>query len=286
MDPEEYSRIAASENSHWWYRTVRRLLADVVSPLLVPETGRYLDAGCGPGGNSSWVPSGRFQIFGLDIADEAVQYARRMRPEMKVVRAGIERIPFADASFDGLQSITVLCHELVESEEAALREYARVLRPAGLLLCIEPAFEIFRRSHDRVVQARRRYRLTDLTERIASSGFEVIFGTYFFAILSLPALALAIADRVMGRRTYRSDLQRSGLLDPLFWAAGSAERALVRASARKTLASARRKSESPMLEPENPMLEAENGMLGSASKKPGRPPLPIGTSVFVVAQKK
>ena len=54
MEVEEYARIAAAEDDHWWYRNTRALMADLLAPWL--GTGqRILDAGCGPGGNGAWL---------------------------------------------------------------------------------------------------------------------------------------------------------------------------------------------------------------------------------------
>jgi hypothetical protein len=54
----EYARIAAAEDDHWWYRNTRRLMADLLDPWLARDQ-RILDAGCGPGGNGSWLAGAR-----------------------------------------------------------------------------------------------------------------------------------------------------------------------------------------------------------------------------------
>ena len=54
METEEYARIAAAEDEHWWYRNMRALMAGLLAPWLA--TGQtILDAGCGPGGNGAWL---------------------------------------------------------------------------------------------------------------------------------------------------------------------------------------------------------------------------------------
>jgi len=251
MDVEEYGRIAQAEDAHWWYRAVRAVLSKAAERRLEPKTGRFLDAGCGPGGNSNWVP-GKFLVYGVDIAAEAVAYSAAKRPEMQVIRGSVTALPFKEESFDGVQSITVVCHTAVSSVQIALAEYHRVLRPGGLLLLVEPAFRIFRRSHDRVVRAERRFRLRELCEAVEDAGFDIFAATYFFACLAPAALALALVDRASGGSGHKSDLERPSALDPIFEKLAAVEIKL-----------------------------ASRGLSGE-----GRSVIPFGTSALVVAIRK
>ncbi len=248
MDAEEYRRIAEAEDSHWWYRGVRRLLATVSLGRLRAVTGRFLDAGCGPGGNSTWVPP-EFEVVGVDIAGEALRYASVKRPEMRLAQASVTALPFRDATFDAVQSITVVCHSAVGSVESAFSEYRRVLRPGGLLAVVEPAFEVFRRPHDRVVSAERRFRVPELRKALEDLAFEVVTATYFFACLTPAALALAALDRFSPTPQRKSDLERSGLVDPVF------ER----------------------------LCDLEVRVVRRRLEKGGKPLIPFGTSAVVVA---
>ena len=54
METEEYARIAAVEDDHWWYRNTRALVGEMLAPWLGRDQ-RTLDAGCGPGGNGAWL---------------------------------------------------------------------------------------------------------------------------------------------------------------------------------------------------------------------------------------
>lgn len=78
---------------------------------------------------------------GLDLALDPLIAARRGLSPVQRRRAAFangeaERMPFADAAFDGVFCIDVLHH--AASQEGMLAEAARVLRPGGRLLCIEP----------------------------------------------------------------------------------------------------------------------------------------------------
>jgi SAM-dependent methyltransferase len=52
-----------------------------------------------------------------------------------------EKLPFADASVDGVIYMNALHHVPVEGQEKAMAEAARVLKPGGTLLIVEPLAE-------------------------------------------------------------------------------------------------------------------------------------------------
>jgi SAM-dependent methyltransferase len=79
---------------------------------------------------------------------------REVRPSAEIVDAGVERLPFPDASFDTVVVTFVLCS--VPEQGAALSEITRVLKPEGRLLFLEHV-----RSDDAKV-AKRQDRITPL----------------------------------------------------------------------------------------------------------------------------
>ncbi|MFP4144223.1 MAG: class I SAM-dependent methyltransferase [Phycisphaeraceae bacterium] len=115
--------------------------AAVVERLVdLGATGHLLDLGTGPG-HIPILACHRFpgvRITAIDAARSMLDIARE-----KIARAGYElritleiadakRLPYADASFDGVLSNTILHH--LADPAAMLREAVRVLRPGGLLM--------------------------------------------------------------------------------------------------------------------------------------------------------
>ena len=224
MELEEYDRIAGSEATHWWYRATRAVMSDALTPWLRPGID-VLDAGCGPGGNGAWLlPLGR--VVGLDTSREALRLLRSRHPAVESVEGTVEAMPFPDAAFDVVLAITVL--NLVEDDTAAAGEIARVLRPGGVALVLEPALPALRRGHDEVVHTRRRYRVNELAARLAAQRLVVRRATYCHSYLAPPAAVLALLDQRRSREAQaRSDLERPRF-DAVFSALAAAERRLLR----------------------------------------------------------
>ena len=196
MEVEEYARIAAVEDDHWWYRNTRALAADLLGPWL-HRTERVLDAGCGPGGNGAWLAD-HGAVVGVDLSSDALAFVRARRPSTTPVQASIDALPFADRAYDAVVGLTVLY--TVPDDARAVRELARVTKPGGAVLLVEPAFEALGRAHDATVHGRRRYRRGGLAALATAAGLTVQRCTYAYSFLAPPAATLGAVDRVRGRR--------------------------------------------------------------------------------------
>jgi SAM-dependent methyltransferase len=133
----------------------------------------------------------------------------------------------ADESFDVVVDITVLC--CIPDDRAAVRELARVLRPGGVLLLWEPAFERFRRGHDRGAHVIHRYRQRELVALAESAGLSVRRATYSYSFLTPAAALMSAWFRLnpVSPIEAPSDYDRR-TLDPLFSRLARIERRVLR----------------------------------------------------------
>jgi SAM-dependent methyltransferase len=129
------------QRDFWWNRDFMALMAERWGLASVRSV---LDAGCGIG---HWgrvlAPflSPDAALVGVDREPEWVEKAAALAKEKGLNRfsyqqGDVNALPFGDASFDLVTCQTLLIH--VPDPRATLREFARVLKPGGLLALCEP----------------------------------------------------------------------------------------------------------------------------------------------------
>jgi 2-polyprenyl-3-methyl-5-hydroxy-6-metoxy-1,4-benzoquinol methylase len=103
----------------------------------------WLDAGCGTGTLARWLATRGCSVLGVDAASEMVTAANQSAQahhnsdRLSFVRiTTIARLALDDRSLDGILCSSVL--EYVPDPSACLTEFARVLKPGGLLLVSVP----------------------------------------------------------------------------------------------------------------------------------------------------
>jgi SAM-dependent methyltransferase len=194
MEREQYAIMARREERHWWYAGMRRVALAVLEHALAGQTGlRILDAGCGTGGTT--IELRRFgDVVGVDLAWEALEPAHG-RGLSGLARASIERLPFADASFDVATSFEVVYHLGVANDRSALHEIRRVLKPGGLFMLRVPAHDWLRGEHDRLVHTRHRYSRDEVSSKLIDAGFDVERLSWANTVLFPPAVLKRLLER-------------------------------------------------------------------------------------------
>lgn len=223
MEMAEYRRMAETEETHWWYAATRALLRDLLEPLL-PEGGTFLDVGAGTGATGAWLAD-HGTLIAADFEFEALLLSRERHPHQLPLTADARRLPLADASVDALLCVTVLCHQSIESPIEVVREFARVVRPGGVVCLWEPGVRRMRRAHDRVTHTGRRFSRNDLATCAGDAGLDVTRSTGAHSYLVPPAFVKSVFER--GEVASDLDEHQSGLGGVLGQLA-RAERSLLR----------------------------------------------------------
>ena len=154
-----WGRIFASGYDRFMAATEEAGLRDRRRRLLSGASGRVVELGAGTGANA---PLYGPEVTELVLTEPEEPMARRLRakagPSARVVEAPAEKLPFDDSSFDTAVCTLVLC--TVPSQEAALSEIRRVLKPGGKLLFMEHV------RWDEPKRAKWQDRLTPLQKRV------------------------------------------------------------------------------------------------------------------------
>jgi SAM-dependent methyltransferase len=201
VDPLLLRQNLELEECHWWFVARRRILLGVLERNLDPKGGlQILDAGCG--GGATMESLRRYgSVRGIEISEEAVEYNRERGREVGL--GSIERMPFADSSFDLALALDVIEH--LPDDLPALRELFRTLRPGGSLLVTVPALRMLWSAHDVANGHYRRYTLGELQGQVETVGFEVVSATYFNTLL-FPLILVFRWFRRLRPKSIASDL--------------------------------------------------------------------------------
>ncbi|MFK0693061.1 class I SAM-dependent methyltransferase [Mesorhizobium sp. IMUNJ 23033] len=115
------------------------------SPLAVVRSVRssiaglkILDIGCGTGNFAGQVAAEGAEAVGVDPGVDAIRAAMEAVPQAKFFEGVAEALPFDNATFDIGIMINALHHVPEMAMQAALGEAARVIRPDGVVIIIEP----------------------------------------------------------------------------------------------------------------------------------------------------
>ncbi|MEN8247909.1 MAG: class I SAM-dependent methyltransferase [Bacteroidota bacterium] len=92
----------------------------------------FLDVGCGAGGASTMAKDRKAEVYGIDVADGLLSFARSRIPGGKFQVADIENLPYEDDMFDVIFAANSLQYS--EDRIAALHEIKRVCKPKGKVI--------------------------------------------------------------------------------------------------------------------------------------------------------
>ena len=240
------------EATHFWFRGFRRFVAPAVQELAGPRRDlRLLDCGCGTGHNlvSLLHPYGR--AFGFDLTPGGLMHAKATG--FPVARADMSRIPFQSRQFDIVTSFDVF--QYVHDDFAVMKEMARVLKPGGGLVVTAAALDVLRGGHAGTWPEVRRYTTARMRAIVEGAGLRVHRLTYLFASLFPAMLAVRLMRRDAGQSRGGSDPPAGPDND---W---------------------------EMKVPAAPINTALTWMLSGEAAVSRHVPMPVGSSVLVVAIK-
>jgi SAM-dependent methyltransferase len=124
-----YDEQFADELDH---KPLERGLLDAFCEMATP--GVIADIGCGPGHITRFLAERRDDVLGCDLSPEMIAIARRRNPRLPFAVASMVGLPYADSVWTGVVAMYSIIHLDPGERVQAFAEFARTLRPGGLLL--------------------------------------------------------------------------------------------------------------------------------------------------------
>ena len=198
MNPEEYNNLARVEEHHWFYagkREIVRFWINRCHPLMPSD--RLADCGAGTG-----IFAGEMralcQVMAVDDYEESLQLLTARLGKDAVLKGSCTALPLADNSVDVLTALDVIEH--VQDDQAAVKEFLRVLRPGGVAVITVPALMALWSDWDVTLRHHRRYNARTLRKTIPAS----------FELLQLNYINVAVLPIVFLIRKFRALKHRAG----------------------------------------------------------------------------
>ena len=180
------------EATHFWFRGFRRFVTPAIADIAGDRRDlRLLDCGCGTGHNLATLlrPYGR--AFGFDVTPGGLMLARAAG--VPLARADLGAIPFGSSRFDLVTSFDVL--QYVRDDAEAVKELARVLKPGGGLVLTAAALDVLQGGHAETWPERQRYTTTRMRAIVEGAGLKIRRMRYLFASLFPAMLIVRLAGR-------------------------------------------------------------------------------------------
>ena len=176
MQADELQRLAEVEDSMWYFKALNRRMLLPLAELADREAS-ILDAGCGTGGliKALQAYGPQWKISGLDYSPVACAFAQT-KTSAPIKQGSIEEIPFPDKQFDAVVSADVISQ--IEDGSIALQEFARVLKPGGILALNVAAYQWAWSYHDEINDTRHRFRRSELVALLIKAGFKLTLSSY------------------------------------------------------------------------------------------------------------
>jgi SAM-dependent methyltransferase len=165
--------------------------------------GHVLNAGCGAGSFTLRLLDAGYEVTSVDASEAFVERVRQLVGARGTVElADLHALRFEAGAFDAIVCGEVLEH--LDDDQTAVREFARVLKPGGVVLASVPANPWRYDWSDHWAGHRRRYTAAGLAERFTAAGFaDVDVTDYGFPLLGL-------YHRQVYRRMLKRRLERDG----------------------------------------------------------------------------
>ena len=189
---EEFEKMARLEGQLWWYRSLHKRVETTLRKQFGDrKTIKILDAGCGTGGMLEYLrKKGYTDLRGIDGSPDAIAVCRQRN--LPVTSLNLNELAHFEPhnQYDAIICNDVFCYFTDADLFPLVRALRQRLKPGGILVSNNNAFNAFEGQHDIAVGVIRRFVLSDFAKMMSGMGMRIIDSTYWSFALSIPILLM------------------------------------------------------------------------------------------------
>lgn len=134
---QHFNKTASEYNSSGNGKFVAPMYETLLNEIGKISGGKLLDIGCGNGNLFKCIPDKKYELYGVDFAENMISEAKiNCGEKASFFMADAESLPFDDNTFDILTCNASFHHYI--HPDAVLKEMHRVLKKGGTLIIGDP----------------------------------------------------------------------------------------------------------------------------------------------------
>lgn len=192
INENEYRKMHEAETSLWWFKILHEKVFSIIQKSFQSTEIQILDAGCGTGGMLSFLQKkGYINIKGFDYSHDGVAFCKTKN--LDVIHADITDFSKKfNEKFD-----IIICNDVLYQfdNEDIIRIFESLfsrLKPTGILITNNQAFDIFSGIHDIAVGAKQRFTISKFNKIHSKNPSNIQIKQYFYWSFFLSPLILSI----------------------------------------------------------------------------------------------
>lgn len=195
---EEFKMMYEAEEKLWWYRILHeKILAEIEVKFGSKKDITILDIGCGTGGLLAFLRKKNYiDLQGIDYSERSIHFSKLRNLNVQKLNIDLIQTIFQNQKFDVIICNDVLyCLDKLQISNA-LQNIKVLLKPDGIFLSNNNAFNIFYGTHDIAVGGKWRFTLKDFQEFTAKTPLKVQYHSYWTWVLSPLVLTIRISQQI------------------------------------------------------------------------------------------
>lgn len=186
---DAFDTLYKLEQSNFWFKARNRLIFYLFNKYINKEKVlKTLEIGCGTGFVLSDLKKIQsLKLYGAEILLNGLKLASKRVPEAEFIQLDVTNMQFV-SEFDIICTFDVLEH--IKEDRKAISNIYKALKENGLFFITVPQHRFLWAEIDELSNHKRRYKKSELIEKLHKSDFEVLYNTSFVFSL-FPVMVLS-----------------------------------------------------------------------------------------------